>query len=225
MMIFFRENESFQNEINLKPEEVEHLKSLRIFNIAKELEFRDGNGNSFFFQVESQSKKGRLLRKETFSNTEASIEIASAIPKSDRLDFLLQKGTEIGVTRFIFLNFLHSERKDYNEERSKKIIREAASQSRRHFFPRIEKFNKPIALFATEKNFFYLDPGARNKISEENIKNRIPIIGPEGGFREEEISLFEKSNIEGFSMGENILRIETAFLYMASVLKYLSGVR
>ncbi|MBE7410702.1 MAG: 16S rRNA (uracil(1498)-N(3))-methyltransferase [Leptospiraceae bacterium] len=221
-MIFFRENSDLLNEITLLQPEIEHLKSFRIFHKDKEVEFRDGSGNSFFYYVQESSEKGILRNKKIFQEKEYAIEIATAIPKSERLDFLIQKGTEIGVSRFLFVNFMQSERKDFNLDRSQKIIKEAASQSKRHFLPKIQKYEKLEKLLDSGKKFFYLDPLSEENISEEKIKNRVPIIGPEGGFRKEEIELLSKRGVSGYCIGKNILKIETAFLYIASVIQYIS---
>nr|MBP6739895.1 16S rRNA (uracil(1498)-N(3))-methyltransferase [Leptospiraceae bacterium] len=89
-MLFFRPNETFKNEITLTKEEIEHLRSLRLNDIEKEIEVRDGLGNSYTFQVGAKSKSGKLLEKRETVLSERKIGVASAIPKAQRLDFLLQ---------------------------------------------------------------------------------------------------------------------------------------
>ncbi|MBP7280633.1 MAG: 16S rRNA (uracil(1498)-N(3))-methyltransferase [Leptospiraceae bacterium] len=219
-MIFFRPNATFSGEITLNKEEIEHLRSLRLNDISKTIEVRDGKGVSYFFQVESKSKTGKLLEKKTTIIPNIKIEIASAIPKAQRLDFLLQKGTEIGVTAFYFINFFQSERREINLERSNKIILEAASQCQRHSIPTIKLYNSLEKFLQENKQVFVLNPEAKELLSLNQNWGMIPIIGPEGGFRQEELELLQRYDAKNFSIGNNILKIETAHTYIASILAF-----
>ncbi|MBP9886603.1 MAG: 16S rRNA (uracil(1498)-N(3))-methyltransferase [Leptospiraceae bacterium] len=219
-MLFFRPNETFQNEITLTKEEIEHLRSLRLNEIEKEIEVRDGNGNSYFFQVGQKSKTGKLIEKRNFEIPTTQNKIASAIPKAQRLDFLLQKSTEIGITDFYFINFFQSERRDLNIERCNKIILEACSQSKRHSIPNIKLYNSLEKFILEHQNLLLLNPMANQSLSQNSDWELIPVIGPEGGFRKEEIELLENTKAKSFSIGKNILRIETAHIYMTSIKQF-----
>lgn len=219
-MLFFRPNETFQKEITLNKEEIEHLRSLRLNEIEKEIEVRDGKGNSYIFQVGAKSKNGKLLEKRNTPLSSKKIEIASAIPKAQRLDFLIQKSTEIGITDFYFINFFQSERRDLNIERCNKIILEACSQSKRHSIPTIKLYNSLEKFILEHENLLLLNPMANQSLSQNKDWELIPVIGPEGGFRKEEIELLEKTKAKSFSIGTNILRIETAHIYMAGIKQF-----
>jgi 16S rRNA (uracil1498-N3)-methyltransferase len=221
-MLFFRPNEAFKNEITLTKEEIEHLRSLRINDIDKYIEVRDGQGNSYFFQVGAKSKIGKLVETKYFPLQERKICVASAIPKAQRLDFLLQKSTEIGITDFYFINFFQSERRDLNLERCNKIILEACSQSKRHSIPSIKLYNSLEKFLEDHSRVLLLNPKATNSLSQNTDWNLVPVIGPEGGFRQEELNLLEKSGALSFSIGENILRIETAHVFITSVKSFIS---
>jgi 16S rRNA (uracil1498-N3)-methyltransferase len=217
-MIFFRPNEIFKNEITLTKDEIEHLRSLRLNEIDKEIEVRDGLGNSYIFQVGAKSKSGKLLEKRQSILHERKISVASAIPKAQRLDFLLQKSTEIGITNFYFINFFQSERRDLNLERCNKIILEACSQSKRHSIPTVKLYNSLENFLREHANILLLDPDALQPLTDNRDWNLIPIIGPEGGFRKEELEQFK--NVKSFSLGKNILKIETAHILMTSLLSF-----
>ncbi len=219
-MLFFRPNETFANEISLTKDEIEHLRSLRLNEIDKEIEVRDGLGNSYIFHVGAKSKSGKLLEKRQSILHERKISVASAIPKAQRLDFLLQKSTEIGITNFYFINFFQSERRDLNIERCNKIILEACSQSKRHSIPEIKLYNSLEKFLQEHKNILLLNPLAKEPISGNSNWNLIPIIGPEGGFRKEELEQFKNLESKSYSIGENILRIETAHIFMSSLLSF-----
>jgi 16S rRNA (uracil1498-N3)-methyltransferase len=223
-IIFFRDFPEEYSEIHLTRDEVEHLKSLRLFQIDKTIEIRNGKGECLYFHVQSGEKRGNLLSKEFFEDTRPQIKIASAIPKSQKLDLILQKGTELGVTHFYFINFLQSERKEFNPERAKRIFEESSSQSGRIYLPEFFIFSSIKDFIIKNKNhkIIYLDPDSDEVLSKETIANSIPVIGPEGGFREEEKVLLEESGARGFRAGEEIMRIETGFLFAASILRFIN---
>lgn len=224
-MILFRPNEFFSKEIILTKEEIEHLRSLRLNEIEKEIEVRDGNGNSYFFNVLPKSKIGNLIKIEKNNLNEKKIRIASAIPKANRFDFLIQKSTEIGITDFYFINFFHSDRKEINLERTNKIILEACSQSKRHTIPRVFFYTSLEKFLNEHSNILLLDPKADKGIQENIDWSLIPVIGPEGGFRKEELEQFDKVDAKKYSIGENILRIETAQIFMTSLISFHSTPR
>ncbi len=219
-MIFFRENFQFSEKIDLTKDEIEHLRSLRLNEVEKEIEYRDGNGNSYFYSFSSKQKTGSLIDKKNFQIQKLNLSIASAIPKSHRLEFLLQKTTELGIDNLYFINFFQSDRKEINLERCKKILLEACIQSKRHTIPEIKIYSSLEKFILEHPNSFYLNPEANEKISEIEDWNLIPIIGPEGGFRKEEVDLMEKNNLKQFKLGETILKIETACIYLTSLKKF-----
>ncbi len=219
-MIFFRLEFLFQETIILSKEELEHLRSLRLYQEDKILEFRDAKGRSFFYAVQEKSNQGHLLETKTNSMNEASFSIASAIPQNNRLDYLLQKNTELGISRFHFINFFQSERREINLERSTKIILEACIQSKRHSVPNIQLYPSLEKFLQVNPKSFFLNPKAKQDVNEIIDWEQIPIIGPEGGFREQELKTIQENNIPEFNLGSNILKIETASVYLASILKY-----
>ena len=221
-MIFFRITYNFEDKIELSSDELQHLKSLRLNEIEKKIEFRDGLGNSFFYLIPPKSKFGSLTHKEYLGFELSNIQIAQAIPKANRFEFLLQKNTELGIDIFHFINFEQSDRKEYNEERANRIILEASSQSKRITIPKLYFYKSLKSFIEKNPNSYVLDPNS--KFSIKNITNwkLIPIIGPEGGFRDSELSLLKENNIQSFHLGKNILKIETASIYMTSILKYIN---
>lgn len=218
--VFFRKNFTFIDSIKLNQEELEHLRSLRLDRDDKHLEFRDGNGNSYIYYILSKKDTGDLV--ESFQNVvqDLEISIACALPKSQKLDLILQKGTELGVSNFHLITFLQSDRKEINVERAQKIILSAVCQSRRHSIPTLNIHNSLKSFLETQPNSIYLHPYSNTEITTLSNFTMIPVIGPEGGFREEEINLFTEYNCSGYNLGENILRIETAAIYITSLMQY-----
>ena len=219
--IFFRTDFPFGGKIRLEQDETNHLRSLRIFQLHKTVEFRDGKGSFYLYDIPQKSLEGTLSIADKTTSTEPNLVIASAIPKGNRLDWLLQKGTETGVSEFIFINFKRSVRKDFNLSRNEKIIKEAAAQCDRMFLPRIRIFSslqKYWEEFSSQS--ILLRPDAKQQASVAQLKNLIPVIGPEGGFDTSELALM--ANCPATSFGNTVMRIETAGLYVASVKNFLS---
>ncbi|MCB1141632.1 MAG: 16S rRNA (uracil(1498)-N(3))-methyltransferase [Leptospiraceae bacterium] len=218
--IFFRINFEFSGDIKLNSFELEHLRSLRLHRYEKEIEFRDGSGGSAIYHFSPNSNLGTLLSKTKVPTQPNPLSLALAIPKSNRLDYLLQKATEIGISNFHFIIFFQSERKDFNRERCERILLSACSQSKRHTVPQIHIHSSLKEYLETNPDSFYFDPASPIPWKTELTGISTPILGPEGGFREEEIKMFTEFDRKGYNLGDTIMRIETAALYSLSVLQY-----
>lgn len=222
-VIFFRKDFSFQNEINLLKNETEHLRSLRVYKEDKTVEFRDGNGKYFLYEILSDQKEGMLIDSGSAEDDFPFIPVATAIPKGNRLDWLVQKGTETGISHFYFIHFKRSVRKDMNLERLEKIVQEAASQSDRMFLPVVTCFGSLKEFMETFKDqIIILHPGKERIKNTRMIRDMIPVIGPEGGLDDSELNLIKDHNLPVTSLGNQVLRIETACIYIACVKNFLS---
>ena len=218
--IFFRRNSDSSRSIELTREECSHLKSLRLFSVQKEVEIRDGRGNSSFYDIPGNRETGQLQRTEK-NICVPGFSAASALPKSQKLDLILQKLTELGADHIHLIVFAQSDRKEFNEKRAEKIILSAAEQSERHSLPEIH-FHKSLEEFIRLcPGSFYLHPYADRNISD-GLPGSVPVIGPEGGFRDSEIELMRKNGMEGCRFGSSILRIETAVIAASVIIKYLN---
>lgn len=222
-IVFFRPGYSSSPELKLEGEEISHLKAFRVFSEEKTVIIKDGEGASFAYSVPSSSKIGSLIGTEKKERPKTKAKIATAIPKGNRLEWLIQKGTELGITEFIFLVFSHSDRKDLNPERLLKVAAEASSQSNQDFLPEIKG---PFSLskfleesISAKEELLLFDPKSEIRINAENIQNKTVLIGPEGGFRKEELELISQFGILSVNVGESILRIETAGIFAASLFR------
>lgn len=144
-----------------------------------------------------------------------------ALIKPDKFEWILEKGTELGVSKFIPIVVQRTVPKKINLDRSKKIICESAEQSGRGILPTIVE---PVSLEATLANLpapaVAFDPsGSPLHQSMVLIRDSVSVfIGPEGGFSEKELALFRSKNIPIISLGSQILRAETAAVAVASLL-------
>lgn len=148
------------------------------------------------------------------------VHIAMAPTKNmDRIEWFLEKATELGLTKLSLLNCEHNERKQVNIERLEKIAVAAMKQSKRFYLPVIEplqRFSDFIAAAPTGY-FGHCSEGAKIKMSELATGKPF-LIGPEGDFSEQEISLALQSGYQAVEMSAFRLRTETAALLATTAL-------
>ncbi len=148
--------------------------------------------------------------------------------KSNYSNFMIQKATELGVTKFFPIIFDRSIVRKINSERLEKIIIEATEQSNRLNPPYLEK-TQNLKTFL-EKNestidLIFTDLNSKNKKIEVDKNSKKPlciIIGPEGDFSEKEReAILDFKGVKSFKINENILRSETAVISSISIINYI----
>ena len=176
---------------------------------------------------------------ENDSELPVSVTIAQGLPKGDKMDLILQKGTELGASSFIpFIAERSVVKWDTKKEEKKltryaKIVKEASEQSHRSHLPDIkpamninqlieESANYDIRLIAYEEeakttNFQSFANVVRKFKSGEKI---MICIGPEGGFSQVEVDTLKEHNFIPVRLGPRILRTETASLYALASISY-----
>ena len=165
-----------------------------------------------------------IVKKLRSANTEKQIWLAFAPIKLNYLNLMIQKGTEIGVTKFIPILTERTIVRKINEKRINKIIVEASEQSNRIKVPSLDKLIKfDNFLDLNQKvNIIFGDLNTKNKKIE--IKNKDPIcilIGPEGDFSvNERKKILELKNILPVKINNNILRSETAAISLISIINF-----
>lgn len=167
------------------------------------------------------------------------VAIASGLPKGDKLEWIIQKGTELGAGKFIPFTADRSIVKwDQNKIKKKvarwrKIAKEAAEQSRRSFIPPVAEpvtKNKLIEL-SREYDFKLVAYEEAGKSGESGTLAKIlqkirpgqsilAVFGPEGGLTEEEVHFFKEHQFAVAGLGPRILRTETAPLYLLAAVSY-----
>lgn len=179
--------------------------------------------------------KKELIRKQRNQDFKKELILVQGIPKNKKLSIILQKGTEIGVDHIYLWKTIHSNVLIQNilkkDSHFKEIIKEASEQSNRIDLPQISYINSFNEIEFKDQDLllvFYekADPikdHIRNYLDVFNNFKRIFIfIGPEGGWSEEEIGLFKLKEATLLSIGENILRTETAAIVALALIKYLN---
>ena len=154
----------------------------------------------------------------------------------EKMSFILQHGTELGVTEFIVVMYNNCKyklpQKDHEKKikRWSKIVKEASEQSYRVYKPVINKIIdiKDINDLSSVKLLCSLDKSNVNRINtvltSKNSSDTISIsFGPEGGLNEREEKILVDKGFVKVSLGKNVLRTETVPLFIASVRSYLNG--
>ena len=146
--------------------------------------------------------------------------------KLNYLNFMIQKATELGVTKFIPIIFDRTVVRKINKNRLEKIVIEACEQSNRINIPIIEKPQSlKNFLKLNQSNLIFTDLNSSNKkikVSRLTNKPICIIIGPEGDFSETERKhILSYDKISSIKINENILRAETASISTISIISYL----
>ena len=146
--------------------------------------------------------------------------------KSNYQNFMIQKATELGITKFLPIIFDRTVVRKINKERLEKIVIEASEQSNRLNVPEIEKAqNLKNFLNSNSMDLIFTDLNSDNKKIDKSKLTDKPIciiIGPEGDFSEaerEEILSFK--GVQSLKINENILRSETAVISAISIINYV----
>ena len=224
--LFFKENLSLNFNSNLDKSQSHY--------ISKVMRIKEGENFSLFNNTGEWQVRIEEIRKgivnfvviKKIKNIENTSEIWLAFTpiKLNYLNFMIQKATELGVTRFIPITTDRTIVRKINRERINKIIIEASEQSNRIQIPKLEKlikFKEFLKLYEDTDVFFGDLNSSSNKLI---INHKYPIcilIGPEGDFSEKErISILNSKNFIPIKINKNILRSETAAISMISIISY-----
>lgn len=216
-------------------DEAESKHAVKVLRLATGDKISLVDGKGIFFEAEitqAHAKKCelRILSSTKEANSKSTIHIAIAPTKNnDRLEWFVEKATEIGITEITPLICQRSERKMLKTDRLEKTAIAAMKQSIKATLPKI---NEPV----TFKDFIKITPKQPNlfiahcldnqekHLSQLCIKNKpsIVLIGPEGDFTKEEIDLAIKNQFKPISLGKSRLRTETAGIVACHTINLLN---
>lgn len=183
----------------------------------------DGSGFDYVEEFVSLDKnKGVLKVVEKIKNENVpkkEIHLFQSVIKKDKFEWVLEKGTELGVSHFHPIISERSEKKNINFERARKIIKEASEQSGRGSLPTLKELvdfkeslnnNFPSVAFHPAGDQF-------DRSNFEKEKAFGIFIGPEGGWSDRELEIFKEKGVKILSLGTQILRAETAAVAVPSL--------
>ena len=165
-----------------------------------------------------------VTKKLRSTNNEKEIYLAFAPIKLNYLNLMIQKATELGVTKFVPILTERTIVRKLNEKRLNKIIIEASEQSNRLKVPKIDKITKLDNFLKSNQNTNVIFGDLNTDNSEVNLKSSDPLcilIGPEGDFTvKERENILKLKNVIPLKINENILRSETAAISMISIISF-----
>ncbi len=165
-----------------------------------------------------------IMKKLKSSENNSEIWLAFTPIKLNYLNFMIQKATELGVTKFIPILTDRTIVREINKERISKIIIEASEQSNRIKLPKLEKlikFKEFLQLYKDINIIFGDLNSANDRIKIVNKDPLCVLIGPEGDFSEKEReSLLNLKNVKPIKINKNILRTETAAISLVSLISF-----
>lgn len=211
----------------LTPEESWHCTKVLRFKTGDEIGLIDGKGNFYEGQLSVVNEK-KCVANITFGPRVQNkhpyyLHLAIAPTKNiDRMEWLVEKAVEIGVDEITFVRCKNSERTVIKEDRLIKIAESAVKQSLQAFIPKINPLTNLTDILKTKadnKFIAHCEEGTRKHLKSFDLKNKtsLVLIGPEGDFTADEISLAKTSGFTEISLGENRLRTETAGIYACNV--------
>jgi 16S rRNA (uracil1498-N3)-methyltransferase len=231
--IFLSPEELSTEEITIAGNQAKHLSVLRVKK-GELITVFDGLGYKYdcrILQINKTNFIAEKLSKAPYSvESPLSITLAQGIAKGDKMDFIVQKATELGVNKIIPLITERSQvRHTAKIERWRKIALSAAEQSCRGKVPEI---NEPVSLEYFLKGrhigiiFYEEETGKYLKQILKEFKDSKEItilIGPEGGFSKGEVNAAVEKGFLEASLGPRILRTETAAIKAISIIQYELG--
>lgn len=212
------------NSIIVESEEALHLRALRV-KIGDAIAITNGSGILAKARVNEILKKGYKLEiyEENENFGELKFRLALAVGILDnrvRFEFCLEKAIELGVTDFIPLLTEFSQKRNFKSDRLIQKSIAAIKQCNRAVLPTI---HSPIHLndlrkFFSQFPFKYLADIDGKSIAHNQDVDTLVVVGPEGGFSNEEINFFEQNNFSKIKLANRRLRSETASLAILTLL-------
>tara|TARA_B100001175_G_scaffold25032_1_gene18557 strand:+ start:153 stop:863 length:711 start_codon:yes stop_codon:yes gene_type:complete len=188
---------------------------------------KEGEWISEIVFLEKDRVEVKFLNRVKESFKSSNIELGICLVKKNPMEMILQKATELGVTKIIPIISERTEVKELNHERANKIVIEATEQSNQLIPPEISKIVKLkdfIHNLDVSSKLLFADVNCKKSLKKEEMKDKnlkTILIGPEGDFSPSERKMIlEKKNTISFSLSRNILRSETATISALSIINY-----
>jgi 16S rRNA (uracil1498-N3)-methyltransferase len=218
------------DEIKFDDFESNHILKSKRKKIGEEIQFTNGKGGLFKGKIRNLKPKviSSCQLIKIIPPAEKKITLAVGFIRSNRLDFLFEKITEIGISKIILFSSKNANYFTTNIEHWIKITRQAIKQSLRYYLPEIETIenfktlidnsSKYIKQYITDQSAETRLSDISNQIQDKKINNIIYVIGPEGGLTENEMNYAIAKGFTNVNLGLYRLRTETAALVFGSYL-------
>lgn len=239
---YVNKEDILDGKIIINNEDVKHIRNVLRLNKDDILVICDGENTDYKVKITNINKNEIITEildiEKTKTESNLNISLYQGLPKSNKMDLIIQKATELGVKEIIpvltsrtVVKINDKKKESKKIERWQKIATEASKQCRRGIVPKIKDvitFDEMILNIKNEDNIIVPYENEKNKTLKntlQNIKgNKINIIiGPEGGFDIEEVDILSDINASIVTLGPRILRTETAGLTAIAITMYELG--
>lgn len=227
--------------LKIEGDEVRHIRKVLRLKRGDEIVVFNGSGKEYGGTIVEEGPSSVVITIQNIfsSKTESQLEItlAQSLLKGDKMDYLIQKATELGVKEIIpffssrSVPLLEKSRRLKRYHRWERIAVEASKQCGRGVVLKIEPLQDYSEILRTAspdslRLILWEREGVRLKEALERSKEKTKIffiIGPEGGLSEEEVDQAKRNEFTPVTLGRRILRSETASLCLVSILQYEWG--
>jgi 16S rRNA (uracil1498-N3)-methyltransferase len=236
MQLFYTPDiDAASSTYHLSEEESKHCIRVLRLQAGDKVQLIDGRGNFYNAAISDPHPKRTLLQilsvEKDFNKRNHYLHIAIAPTKNiERLEWFLEKATEVGIDEISLIICQRSERKEAKADRLNKIITSAIKQSVKAWHPVL---NEPVSLtkllaspFDGQKFIAHCEPGVKISLKNEiKLQGKyLILIGPEGDFTPKEITDAIKNDFKAITLGNSRLRTETAALEACFEVNFLNRV-
>ncbi|SFC62680.1 RsmE family RNA methyltransferase [Clostridium uliginosum] len=228
-------------------DDVKHIYKVLRLNEGEKVVLNNCEGKEYLGEIACVGKQEVIINilstLEINNESRVKITLFQGLPKGQKMDLIVQKGTELGISEFVPTITLRVDVKLKGEfkkiDRLNRIALEASKQSKRSIIPNVreaidfndalkELSNMDLVLIPYENAENFGIKSLMKQFNEQGkdlsaIKNIGVLIGPEGGFEEEEINILKEQGAYIITLGNRILRTETAGFVAASLIQYELG--
>ncbi len=228
------------NIVTITGSEHHHLRNVLRTKPGETVRIIDGKGNAYTAQILEThdawlSSEARILSHEFHAVVLPSLTLFQGLPKNDKMELILQKTTELGVTQIVPLHSEYALQKPSQNryERWHRVLISATKQSERLYLPELcnaQGFDASLAQLHKFSLCLLLSPRRDQESHIQHIQTvlrKVPrpasialFVGPEGGFSDQEVTSAIESGCTLVTLGRNILRTETAAIVAVAVAAY-----
>ncbi len=229
-----------EDSIKITGSDVNHIKNVLRMKIGEELLISDCVSKDYSCKISSICEEEVIVNiidvEYGGSELEGELYLFQCLPKSDKMELIIQKAVELGVKEIVpvaskrAIVKLDEKKADSKVKRWNGIAQSAAKQSRRMIIPKVNNvmsFKEALAYASAFDMNIIPYENFKNMVETREVLNKVKkgmkvgiFIGPEGGFDESEVSLAVEKGVERISLGKRILRTETAGLTILSILMF-----
>ncbi|MDE0018103.1 16S rRNA (uracil(1498)-N(3))-methyltransferase [Candidatus Poribacteria bacterium] len=220
--------------------EQHHLRNVLRLTPGATIRIIDGQGNVYTAEVidigtNRKPSEARILTHEFHESLLPALTLFQGLPKNDKMELILQKATEIGVTQIVPIDSEHALQKPSQNryQRWHRVVISATKQCQRTWLPKLcepQTFEASLTQIDTFSLRLILNPYLAQEPRPQHIKTVLReisqptsialFVGPEGGFSEQEVTAAIKNGCVPVTLGTNILRTETAAIVAVAIAAY-----